>query len=387
MHNFFAVTAPGVEPIARAELQRLGILPTASLSITTDDAPLEVGGVSFSGELDDLYRANLQLRTVNRVLVRIGHFYATSLGELRKKAGRLPWPRYLVASQPVTIRVTCHQSKLYHTDAVAERMAVAISDRLGGASVVNQTAVSDDATDTPQLIVVQVSDNKFTVSIDSSGELLHRRGYRQALAKAPLRETLAAAMLWAGRWDRSAPLLDPFCGSGAIPIEAAMLALEMAPGRQRQFAFMRWPGFDRARWQRIVAESVPPLPTAMPMILASDRDAGAVRMAQENAERAGVAQYISFAHHAVSAIAPPPSIGWIVTNPPYGVRVSAQHDLRNLYAQFGHVLRAQCAGWHLAVMCSDAALLRQLGIKLDTGPVWTNGGIKVRVALGQVPSE
>lgn len=385
MHNFFAVTAPGVEPIARAELQRLALLSPDASSITADDTPPEVGGVSFSGELDELYRANLQLRTVNRVLVRIGHFYATSLGELRKKAGRLTWPRYLVPGQAVTIRVTCHQSKLYHTDAVAERMLVAIADRLG-APVVQQSATSEDATDAPQLIVVHVSDNKFTVSVDSSGELLHRRGYRQALAKAPLRETLAAAMLLAARWDRTSPLLDPFCGSGAIPIEAAMMALEMAPGRQRQFAFMHWPGFDRARWQRILAESAALHTANMPMILASDRDAGAVRMAQENAERAGVAQYITFAHHAVSAIAPPANKGWIVTNPPYGVRVSAHHDLRNLYAQFGHVVRAQCAGWHLAVLGSDTALLRQIGIKLDTGLVWTNGGIKVRVALGQVPS-
>lgn len=383
MYELFAVTAPGVEPIARAELQRLGLLADAVAEV--EDAARETGGVTFKGELADVYRANLHVRTANRILVRIGHFYATSLGEVRKKAGRLNWPRFVVPGQPVAIRVTCHQSKLYHSDAVAERMVVAISDRLGAPIVVQRTA-DDDATDAPQLIVVRVADNKFTVSVDSSGALLHRRGYRQALAKAPLRETLAAASVMASGWDEAAPLLDPFCGSGAIPIEAAMMAAGLAPGRQRRFAFMSWPGFDAAGWQRLLKEDPAPRSAAMPMILASDRDAGAVHMAQENAERAGVAQFIEFSRRAVSAIEPPAGPGWIVTNPPYGARVSASHDVRNLYAQFGHVLRARCSGWGVAVMCSDGQLLRQMALPLETKFMSSNGGIKVQVAVGRVPA-
>ncbi len=410
MHSFFAVTAPGLEALTAQELQRLSLLPDAAAAATA--AP---GSVAFQGDLDALYRANLHLRTASRVLVRIGDFSAAAFSELRKKASRLDWEHYLVPGQPVAIRATCKASKLYHADAVAERIAGAIADNLGQ-PIVRKKLGDEEAANPSQLVVVHLSHNHCTVSVDSSGELLHRRGYRQAVAKAPLRETLAAALLLAAPWDTATPLIDPFCGSGTVPIEAALLALGVAPGYQRRFAFMDWPGFDKKRWAALLVESQANVGTELPpgcQIIASDRDAGAVRMAQENAERAGVAQHIQFTCQAVSAIRPPAAqgstsagrfqhpvsgdthapgrmpeasarSGWVITNPPYGVRVSSNKDLRNLYAQLGNVLRTQCPGWHVAILCNDQALLAQTRLTLDTSFPLLNGGIKVRLAKGVV---
>jgi putative N6-adenine-specific DNA methylase len=230
-------------------------------------------------------------------------------------------------------------------------------------------------------VVIRLADDKCTVSVDSSGTLLHKRGYRQAVAKAPLRETLAAAILMASGWDQSSPLLDPFCGSGTIPIEAAMLALAIPTGLHRRFAFMDWPGFDKSLWQTILAEASP-RSSVHPVIQASDRDAGAIKSAQANAERAGVSGYIDFQCQAVSSIQPPSGTGWVVTNPPYGLRLSEGRDLRNLYAQFGNVLRQKCPGWNLSVLCSDPALLGQMHFKLDTSLALVNGGIHIRLGRG-----
>ncbi|MCX6081125.1 MAG: class I SAM-dependent RNA methyltransferase [Chloroflexi bacterium] len=380
MSTYFVVTSPGLDQLAAQELSRLDIIPT-----------IEPGGVSFKSDEDGLYRANLHLRTASRILARVGQFfYATAFSELREKASRLPWERFIRPGQPVDIRVTCHKSKLIHTDAVAERIAGAIYDRLGQESPMLK-ASADEAvstenhagTQTSQLIVVRVVADQVIVSMDSSGELLHRRGYRQAVAKAPLRETLAAAMLLASGWDGRSPLMDPFCGSGTIPIEAALISAGIPPGINRRFAFMDWPGYTESRWQAILAEHHPPQVAQLP-IFASDRDAGAMVMSKQNAARAGVEQAIHFACQAVSAITPPTGPGWVVTNPPYGMRISEGRDLRNLYAQLGNVLRAHCRGWNVAILSSDLVLLGHTGLKLDTNFSMINGGVNVRLGRGRV---
>jgi putative N6-adenine-specific DNA methylase len=383
--TYFAVSAPGVQALTAQELRALGLLP-AGRPVQQQEMRLsadESGGVTFEGDMDGLYRANLCLRTASRLLVRLGDFYAVSFQELRKKAARLEWGRFINPGQPVTMHVTCHKSKLYHSAAVAERVVGAISDRLGKPSQVVRAEESKSGIPA-QMIVVRLVNNHCTISIDSSGELLHRRGYRQETAKAPLRETLAAAVLLASAWDQSAPLLDPFCGSGTIAIEAALMAAGIPPGHARNFAFMHWPGFNLDRWKAIINESSTQPQGTLPIIQASDRDAGAIRIAQSNAERAGVVDKIEFNCRAVSAIEPPPGPGWIVTNPPYGARVSANKDLRNLYAQLGNVLRAHCPGWHVAILSSDLALLGQTGIRLDHSLSLVNGGIPVRLGRGIV---
>ncbi len=384
METFFAVTAPGLERITTEELNRLGMKVSKNPPV---DIPRlsaeESGGVEFEGSRADLYRANYQLRTASRVLVRMDTFYAAAFSELRKKASRLGWENFLKPGDPVTLHVTCHKSKLYHSGAVAERVLGAIGDKLGKPSVQKKAEETTDG-HPPQLVVVRLVNDQCTISIDSSGELLHRRGYRLETAKAPLRETLAAGMLLASGWDAQSPLLDPFCGSGTIAIEAALLARGVQPGQNRWFAFMDWPRFDQTRWQSSLSAWTASPPVVMPRIQASDRDAGAIRIAQANAERAGVAEWIEFTCRPISAIEPPSEPGWVVTNPPYGIRVSANKDLRNLYAQFGNVLRAHCPDWQLAVLCSDPQLLGQIGLPLDSSISLINGGINVRLARGKV---
>lgn len=374
----YAVTAPGIWPFAAQEMKALGAAHLNLPAVTGNgvDAPANPGGLDFRADLASLYRLNLRLRTPGRILVRLGNFfYARTFEELRQSAARLAWERFIQPGQPVEIRVTCHKSKLYHSGAVAERIGQAIEARLGQPSPEQKGA---------QRVMARLVDDRLTISIDSSGENLHKRGYRLETAKAPLRETLAAALPIACGWDGNAPLLDPFCGSGTIAIEATLLALNIAPGLNRRFAFMDWPNFDEAAWQAVRAEALAAQRNAAPPILASDRDEGAIRIALANAERAGVAEHIRFARQAVSAIEPPEEPGWVVTNPPYGARVSANKDLRNLYAQLGNVLRAQCPGWQVGILSSDRALLGQTGLTLDTGIRLVNGGLAVILARGRV---
>ncbi len=394
MDTYFAATAPGLEPFTAQEIQSLFPEP-ATISDAEDKESLRAlppfavqidpGGVTFKGDLSTLYRTNLHLRTASRILARVGNFfYATTFPELQKRASRLPWERFLAPGQPVAIHITCHGSKLFHQGTVARTILAALAERMGqpSPSVKADQHIEDHP---PQLVMVRLVDNQCTVSMDSSGELLYKRGYRQAVAKAPLRETLAAAMLMASGWDKASPLLDPFCGSGTIPIEAALMALGIPPGINRRFAFMDWPNFDQALWDDLHRRSSIVRGQLQPLVIqASDRDAGAIKMAHENAERAGGADIIEFKCQAVSSITPPPERGWVVTNPPYGLRVSEGKDLRNLYAQFGNVLRLHCPGWQVAVLSSDPVLLGQMWMDLDTSLGFVNGGIQVRVARGVV---
>jgi len=314
MDNYFAVTAPGLEPFTAQELTALGF-PLSTPAFLPSD-----GGILFKGDLNDLYRANLHLRTASRILARLGNFfYAATFPELQKRASRLPWERCLTPGQPVALRVTCHQSKLYHSDAVARSLLAGLEQRLGKPSPLVKADEDADG-HPPQLILVRLVDDKCTISVDSSGELLHKRGYRLAVAKAPLRETLAAALLMASGWDRSAALLDPFCGSGTIPIEAALMSLGLPPGLNRRFAFMDWPGYEQAAFSDQLSalrdqRSTIRNPQSEISIFASDRDAGAIKMAQANAERAGVLDYIEFKCQAVSSITPPAGSGLVTTQP------------------------------------------------------------------------
>jgi putative N6-adenine-specific DNA methylase len=406
LDTYFAVTAPGLETFAAQELFRLFPVPESiialerinheepkNVKLLKDDqeqlpvlpgymVKSEPGGVSFKGGLEALYRANLYLRIPSRILARLGNFfYATSFPELQKRASRLPWERFMTPGQSICMHVTCHQSKLYHSDAVAKSIMAGMEERLGQTSPLVKMDEQTDGHPT-QLVIVRLLDDRCSISVDSSGDLLHKRGYRQAVAKAPLRETLAAALVMASGWDKVSPLLDPFCGSGTIPIEAAQMALDIPAGLNRSFAFMDWPGYDQDIFNSQRSESGRLLTT--PPILASDRDAGAVKMARENARRAGVEDFIEFKCQAVSSIQPPAQPGWVVTNPPYGLRISAGKDLRNLYAQFGNVLRLHCRGWNLSVLCNDAVLLGQMHLNLDTTIGFVNGGIGVRVGRGRV---
>jgi putative N6-adenine-specific DNA methylase len=366
----FVVTHPGVERLTASELAGLGIVPGG----------LEPGGVAFTGSDDALYAANLHLRTGSRVLVRVGSFRARTFPELERHALRLPWRDFLPRRSAIRFSVTSRKSKLYHQGGIAERLARAADAAAG--------EVRSEADESAQLFVVRALRDEFTISADSSGELLHRRGYRQDSAKAPLRETLAAAMLLAAGWDGGRPLLDPFTGSGTIPIEAALIARRIAPGLGRGFGFERWPGFDATAWSRVRERAADPAigRPGVP-IVGADRDEGAVAAAAANAERAGVAGDIEFRRAALSRAAAPGQGGLLITNPPYGVRVGERQRLRDLYAQLGNVARRAFGGWDVAFLSAHPALEAATELPLEPLFATSNGGIPVRLVRARIPAQ
>jgi putative N6-adenine-specific DNA methylase len=372
-----------LESITAGELNALGVRGRQ-----------EVGGVAFGGDLDRIYQVNLWLRTASRVVVRLGQFHASTFYELERRSKKLPWLDFLPETGSVEVRVTCRKSKLYHTDAVAERVLSAIAGAASrnielrdGSSLGDENEEGDEgasivpARGSTQLFIVRIVHDQCEISADSSGELLHRRGYRKEVAKAPLRETLAAAMVLASGRRRSEPLLDPMCGSGTIPIEAALIARGIAPGLERDFQFMEWPTFDRALWNDMLGKARSSVTNPSLDFRGADRDAGAVTAAMRNAERAGVVGDLRFSVASLSAsiaeIEPlADGDGWILTNPPYGVRVGETRDLRDLYATLGAALKTK-RRWRIGILTSDAALAGQMRLPLRPRFATSNGGIPV----------
>ena len=372
----FVVTAPGLAPLVAAELMAAGIAPRA-----VSDA-----GVTFDATPESLFTVNLWSRMASRVLLRLATFDARDFATLEQMSKRVPWERVLAPGALVRLRVTCRKSRLYHSDAVAERVARGMASVIPGARVDQQAHDDDDSDESSaaQLILVRFEHDQCTISADSSGALLHRRGWRQAIAKAPLRETLAAAMLTACEWTSDAPLVDPFCGSGTLGIEAALRARNIAPGLARSFAMEQWPGHDAARVRQLRADArAVQRPAADVPIVMADRDAGACSAAHANAERAGVLGDIVIAQRPLSEtdLAAIGTRGLVLTNPPYGLRVSDGADLRSLYARLGDVLRLGGRGWRLAMLVPDKQLSAQLRIPMETRLRTTNGGIAVTVEM------
>ncbi len=354
------------------------------------DGVVEVGGVGFPADQSRLAQVLIGSRLASRVLVRVASFSATSFAQLYARAAAVPWHQWVGRGRAVRLRVTCKKSRLYHSDAVAERVASAITAGVKGVQIVTGAADDDEASDASQLIVVRFARDVCTISLDAAGDALHRRGYRQAVAKAPLRETLAAAMLEGADYAGDMAVVDPLCGSGTLVIEAAQMAMGIAPGLARTFQAEQWPAAQPGVWSaaRTAAASQRRSAVGFPLE-GSDRDAGAIDAAHANAERAGVSDHAAFAVQALSDAQAPAPRGLLITNPPYGIRVGEADMVRDLYARFGQVARECFPGWRVAFLSADRtpghALERQLRLPLK--PAWrsSNGGIPVRLLVGEIP--
>ncbi len=382
-HDAFAIAAPGLSALLAAECTALGFVPRE----------VTPAGVALDLDHRQLFALNAQTRVASRVLVRLAQFTARDFATLEKQAARLVWRQVLSAGADVRLRVTCRKSRLYHSDAVAERVARGITGQIKDARVSTKANPDEDDDaigptiardgELAQLIVVRIEHDVCTISADSSGELLHKRGWRQAVAKAPLRETLAAAMLMRCAWDGTCALVDPFCGSGTIGIEGALMARRIAPGLSRAFAMEQWPAADRALFASVRdALRAAVLPNVGVPIVMRDRDAGAIDAARANAERAGVGGDVVITQGPLSetALAAIATQGLVLTNPPYGLRVSDGVDLRGLFARLGDVLYAGGEGWQLGLlMPADRALLGQLPRPVASLLRTSNGGIAVEL--------
>ncbi len=354
--------APGLEGALVDELEAFGLS-------TKRDA----GGATFRADRRTLYALHLHARVAARFWVRVGSFPAPTLELLGDRARTLPWERYVFPRQEVDVRVTCHRSRLRHKDSVAKKVAHAIAD---AARVPRRT---DDRRPTraPIAVLVRIEEDVCTLSIDASGELLHRRGWRTEAGEAPLRENLAAAVLWVAGWRPGEPLLDPMCGAGTFPIEAAQIAQGLAAGRGRTFAFQGWPDHDPALWSAVCAEpDDPPVPTP---IVGSDRDPRVLAVARANAKRAGVASVLTLAEADAASAPAPAGPGLVIANPPYGERLP---DAKPAWRALGDLIRGRCEGWRWAVLCPHPALLA--AARLPASPVATfpNGGLRVTLHVG-----
>src|SRR5438045_4649521 len=306
----FAVCAPGLEPVLASEMRALG-LPGRALA----------GGVEVAGGLSEAMRLNLWLRTASRVLLRIGEpFRATTFPELVRKASALPWERFLRKDTCAAFRVTCRKSRLYHSGAVAQRLHAALEARVGF-RISRVESTGEEAPADAQLFLARFDHDVCTVSVDSSGALLHQRGWRGPQAKAPLRETLAAALLLGAGYDGEEPICDPLCGSGTIAIEAALIAMRRAPGIARSFAFQRWPEHSARQWEHVVSEARKRERPLAARVEASDQDAGDVAPNHGNAVRDRVE--IAVVQRRLADLPADAANGLLATNPPYGVRVGA----------------------------------------------------------------
>ncbi|HKL48761.1 MAG TPA: class I SAM-dependent RNA methyltransferase [Desulfuromonadales bacterium] len=364
--SLFAATTPGFEKICARELRSLAL----------PDIEEVRGGVEFTGDLGGLYRANLWLRSANRVLARVGSFRSRDFPRLYQRALQLPWGRFIKPLTPVEVRVTSRGSRLMHSGRIAETVSSALDRALGRTG----NPPTGDEGKGAQLVLVRIEDDLCCISVDSSGALLHRRGYRSEAGAAPLRETLAAGLLMKSGWSGTIPLYDPFCGSGTLPIEAAMLAAGKPPGSNRLFAFMNWPRYRPGLWQALVAETVRDRADAsLPFISGSDRDAEMIEIARRNAHRAEVAQEVSFQVLELTAQSPVPGPGLVFCNPPYGTRLGTAAGLASLYRQFGQVCRERFPGWQVAFICPDPRLAEQTGLSLSARGPFSNGGLQVHL--------
>lgn len=355
--EIFLATSPGLEPVLRDEARAHGF----------HDPAVAPGGVTVHGGWPEVWRANLELRGAGRVVVRIAEFRAFHLAQLDKRARRVPWGEVLRKDEPVRVEATCRASKIYHSGAASERVARAIREELGA-------PLSDVA---QVCIRVRIADDLVTLGVDTSGEPLHKRGFKEAVAKAPMRETLAALFLRQCGYEGTEPVLDPMCGSGTFVIEAAEIAAGLKPGRARAFAFERLATFDAAAWQKLKTQHTARTPAFT--CLGSDRDAGAIAMSTANAARAGVSPYTAFQERAVSDIATPPGPpGLVIVNPPYGDRIGDKSNVRPLYHALGQTLLARFSGWRVGLITTDATLARSTGLPfLPAAAPVAHGGLRV----------
>lgn len=369
--SMFAAAPPGLEEVVSGELQEMEMKGVRVVR----------GGVDFQGSLSDLYRANLWLRTAARILVRLEGFYVVHLAKLHHKARKIPWENYLQRdASEIHVSATCHKSRIYHSKAAAERVAMGIAERLGLGELPDCCAEGPrEAAQGAQAVAIRLDRDFCSLSLDSSGDHLHRRGYRIESLAAPVRENLAASLLRMCSWRGERAFADPMCGSGTIAIEAALMASHTAPGLTREFAFVAWPGFDATLWQNLREEASATIrPPEFP-IFASDIDPRATEITTQNATRANVASWLEIEKRPLEGFCAPETRGLLLCNPPYGKRMG-DGSISRVYRDFGQVVRRQKEGWSAALLTSQSKLVRATGLRVaEVSPPFPNGGTRVKL--------
>ena len=370
-YRFFATSAKGVESILAKELKELGVenLKTAS------------GGVHFEGSMEALYRANLWLRTANRVLMQLAVFPCPTPQALYQNARQIRWSEWVSAQQTLTVDCNCRDSAITHSHFAAQKIKDAVVDQIRD----NTGSRPNVDTRNPDVRVnAHIANDSCVLSLDASGDGLHMRGYRRQATEAPIRETLAAAIVELADWNSEGFFIDPMCGSGTILIEAALKALNYAPGLlrvgNRCFGFQRWRDFNGECWEQIVSEARNRIhEKILGRLLGYDLSRTAVNIAKMNVSAAGLTNQIRLLRGNVLNLSPSGQTGVIVCNLPFGERSGDVEALAPLYKGIGDILKQRCTGYKAYLFTGNLKLVKSIGLRPSRRFALHNGPIECRL--------
>jgi putative N6-adenine-specific DNA methylase len=364
MNKYFATVAKGLEAIAAQELTSLG----------AKDVVTSFTGVSFTGDKSLLYRVNLWSRTIFRVLMPIQTIKCSNREELYQQVKQINWQQYLNLEQTFAVNSTGSNTQLNHTHFNALQIKNAIIDQQREKT--NQRSNID--THNPDLLInAHIYQDQCILSLDSSGDSLHRRGYRPAMGLAPLKETLAASLLDLAGWQPEIPFFDPLCGSGTLPLEAAFKALNIAPGLMRQrFGFETWLDFDASVWSELRTQAQQSqLSQSLAPIVGNEGDSVIIKQARYNTQLCGLENQIKLLNQDLATVYPPSNPGIIITNPPYGKRIGAVAELGSFYELLGDILKQRFQGWRAYILTGNKDLAQKIRLKPSRRIPVYNGSI------------
>ena len=360
--QLIATSAFGLEAIVARELKALGY----------GEQTVENGRVIFTADELGICRSNLWLRCSERVLIKMGSFKALTFDQLFEETKKLPWENWLTEDANFPVQGKSIKSKLFSVPDCQAIVKKAIVERLKG----KYKRSWFEETGPRYPIEVALLNDQVTLTIDTSGAGLHKRGYRALAGQAPLKETLAAAMIYLSHWHSERALLDPFCGTGTIPIEAALMAINQAPGLKRSFAAEKWPGIPKDSWQEAYQEALDLLERKPDLhIYGSDIDPQALSLARKHAEEAGVSEIVHFQRLPVAEVRSRFSYGHLIANPPYGERLGDPNEVDQVYQDLGQTFK-QFATWSLHFLTTQRAPERFIGRRWDKSRKLYNGRLE-----------
>ena len=382
IRSFFVSTLPGIEQLCFNELLSLGI--------SMADATLMKGGVGFRDRVHNCYLANLKLRTANRILMRIETFRATNFRQLKKKLKGLPWELYLHKYAMYEVNVTSRHSRLFHKDAIVDQVKESVAERWSLANLYLEN--KQETSRFPQQIFIRAFNDRFTISIDSSGELLHKRGLKIHGGKAPIRETIAAAILAEAGYHGDEPLLDPMCGTGTFSLEGSMIANHVPAGWYRNFAFMGWPCFRPSRWKYIRREAEKSIKRInKPIIFASDKDQNIClnlgKVIRENNLSGTISvlrrDFFDLLPSDIKSLAKTERNGLVTINPPYGRRLGSKDNSEKTFVKICQKLKKDFKGWKIALIAPSRNLVKKVPFTVADHNLF-HGGLNLTFLTGRI---
>jgi putative N6-adenine-specific DNA methylase len=367
MNQYFATCPRGLEALLQAELQSIG-----AKEITATD-----GGIGFAGELGVCYSANLHSRIATRILMQVGRGNYATEDDLYQAAYKLNWPNWFDVKHDFMVKVTGVKCPLKSLEFATLRIKDAVCDKFR--QIVDSRPYIDTKNPAVRIHAYLTAD-AYVYYVDTSGDALYMRGNRKASIEAPLRENLAAGILQLSGWKAGTPLLDPMCGSGTFLLEAAMIALHIAPGLNRNFGFEKLKNFESDTWKKIKNTALKNVKkVSFQKIYGSDSDLRAVRIAKQNLEAAGLLEAVQLAQTNITEAIPPAESGVMVANPPYGVRIGEDEELAALYPKMGEALKRKFAGWNTYFLTNDLRLPKLMRLTPSKRTPLFNGPLECRL--------